>query len=106
MTYEPTPITAPPTYETLKALWLGHAPTAGASERYDREVNFEAWAHAHGIFPEGSVEPSWHVEDNITGQKVSRTYATEEQANGACRALNMVASGGRYGVYNEKGERA
>lgn len=48
---EPTVHTAPPTYETLKALWLGSAPTCGATERYDREVNFEAWARSHGIYP-------------------------------------------------------
>jgi hypothetical protein len=53
MSAEPTPVTAPPTYETLKELWLDKAPTSGASERYDREVNFEAWARQHGILPTG-----------------------------------------------------
>ena len=50
-----TPNTAAPTYETLKALWLGKAPTCGATERWDREVNFEIWAEEHGIFPQQEV---------------------------------------------------
>jgi hypothetical protein len=52
MTTEPTIYTAPPTYETLKAMWMKHAPTCGASERWDREVNFEIWAMEHGIYKE------------------------------------------------------
>lgn len=47
----PTAYTAPPTYETLRALWLGQVPTCGPTERYDREVNFEMWAQEHGIHP-------------------------------------------------------
>lgn len=53
MTDTVTPITAPPTFETLHALWMGAVPTAGPSEKHDREMNFRAWAADHDIIAVG-----------------------------------------------------
>lgn len=50
-------------------------------------------------------EPSYHIEDNITGTRASRDFSSWNVAVGTCRTLNLTASGGRYGIYDQNGQR-
>lgn len=50
-------------------------------------------------------EPSYHIEDNITGARASRDFPSWSVAVGTCRTLNLTASGGRYGIYDQNGQR-
>lgn len=41
--------TDPPTYEQLRDLWMDNVPSAGPSEKFDREQNFQRWAARYGL---------------------------------------------------------
>lgn len=49
---------------------------------------------------------TFHVEDNVTGARVSKDFPREESASSICAAMNTPNSGGRYGVYDQNGVRA
>jgi hypothetical protein len=49
---------------------------------------------------------SYHIEDNVTGARMSKNFPALKTAENVCGSLNGLNSGGRFGVYDEKGERA
>ncbi len=44
-----TDYTTPPTIQQLFTLWMQAVPSAGPSERWDRETNFRQWAYDHNL---------------------------------------------------------
>lgn len=75
--------------------------------------SFEAldeWLTKGGFLPEAWREkdeaPRFYVVNNVTKERISRGYESEESANAICYQYNLSAGpGGLYGVENEKGER-
>jgi hypothetical protein len=75
----------------------------------------EIYAHARLIagnigtvvaWTEPEVE-TYHVRDNVTDSVMSKNYTALDSAYRVCAGMNLQAGpGGRYGVYNSKGERA
>jgi len=64
-------------------------------------LNETGYVSDHRIVP----DLTYHVEDNVTGQRMSKDVDTEDHADSICRSMNTPNSGGRYGVYDSAGRR-
>ncbi len=66
----------------------------------------EAAAQLEQLLDSRQQQHSYHVEDNVTGTRVSsKDFSRYDYVAGICRALNTPGSGGRYGVYDQDGQR-
>jgi hypothetical protein len=77
------------------------------SDKYDEhgEYNRQFITRAPEDDPEKPVM-TYHVENNITGARVSKDFPKLSLAEGTCRSLNLSAGpGGLYGVYDKNGKR-